>query len=73
MLNVKQGSSEYQFLSHCFNQAQNRTPSLPLQMHNLYILVYVMELIKRESDTAILTVGYQELEQKFLKPTNFLS
>ena len=29
MLNVKQGSCEYQFLSHWFDSTRNRTQSLP--------------------------------------------
>ena len=36
MLNVKQGSYEYQFSSHWFNPTRNRTPSVPIQKQTLY-------------------------------------
>ena len=37
MLNVKQGSCEYQFSSHWFDPTRNRTPSLPIQKQTLYL------------------------------------
>ena len=38
MLNVKQGSCEYQFLSHRFDPTRNRIPSAPIQKQTLYPL-----------------------------------
>ena len=36
MLNVKQGSCEYQCFSHWFDPTRNQTPSLPIQTQTLY-------------------------------------
>ena len=33
---VKQGNSEYQFLSHCFDPTRNRISSLPFQKQTLH-------------------------------------
>ena len=42
MLNVKQGSCEYQFQSHWFDPTRNRTPSLPIQKQTLYPLDHLI-------------------------------
>ena len=53
MLNIKQGSCEYQFLSHWFDPTQNRTPSLPIQKQTLYLTGLSDRLGRTVTDLAL--------------------